>query len=47
MDGGGESFRRFFVWEARRLVGCHDPSAARLDAPNIGAEEKIGPLRAG
>jgi len=22
IDGGGESFRRFFFWVARRLVGC-------------------------
>jgi len=28
-------------------VGCLGPSTSRPDAPNIGAEEKIGPLRSG
>ena len=27
--------------------GCHDPSTTRPDAPQFGAEEKIGPLRSG
>ncbi len=27
--------------------GCLDPSIARPDAPEGGAEEKIGPLRSG
>ena len=28
-------------------VGCLGPSTSRPDAPNTGAEEKIGPLRSG
>jgi hypothetical protein len=29
------------------LKSCHGPSTAQPDAPNYGAEEKIGPLRSG
>ncbi|HTA59288.1 MAG TPA: hypothetical protein VK805_14085 [Candidatus Baltobacteraceae bacterium] len=31
----------------RDIVGCRGPSTARPDAPQFGAEEKIGPLRSG
>ena len=34
-------------WGRRSLELCHDPSTARPDAPEGGAEEKIGPLRSG
>jgi hypothetical protein len=35
-------------WEAGRLTGGkRDPSTPRPDAPQFGAEEKIGPLRSG
>jgi hypothetical protein len=29
------------------LKSCHDPSTTRPDAPESGAEEKVGPLRSG
>jgi hypothetical protein len=39
-----KEFRNGTMW-GRRF--CRDPSTTRPDAPESGAEEKIGPLRSG